>query len=118
MTTFKVCWAKVGGRNPPPAVVHWRSGERPELTQPGHCDRSHRRQQCTNEQSFAVAIQAIPAITTFSTEFVREPSLYRCGYILSGKRMINPSRFGIRTFGSVLASIASFSPISLFDAKM
>ena len=43
---------------------------------------------------------------------------YDASYILSGKRMMNPSRFGIRTFGSVLASIASFSPMSLFDAKM
>ena len=85
---------------------------------PAICNRSHRRQHCTNEQSFTVAIQAIPAITTLSSEIVREPSLYDAGYILSGKRMINPSRFGIRTFGSVFASIASFSPISLFDAKM
>jgi hypothetical protein len=41
---------------------------------PAICDRSHRRQHCTNEQSFAVAIQAIPAITTLSSEIVREPS--------------------------------------------
>ena len=85
---------------------------------PAICDRSHRRQHCTNEQSFAVAIQAIPAITTLSSESRAGAILYDAGYILSGKRMINPSRFGIRTFGSVLASIASFSPISLFDAKM
>ena len=43
---------------------------------------------------------------------------YDAGYILSGKRMMNPSRFGIHTFGNVLASIASFSPMSLFDASM
>jgi hypothetical protein len=39
-------------------------------------------------------------------------------YIASGKRTINPSRFGIFTFGSVCAFIVSFSPISLFSAKM
>ena len=54
---------------------------------------------------------------TFS-KVVRKPSRDDASYILSGKRMMNPSRFGIRTFGSVLASIASFSPMSLFDARM
>ena len=39
-------------------------------------------------------------------------------HIASGKRGINPSRFGIRTLGSVWAFIVSFSPISLFSAKM
>jgi hypothetical protein len=43
---------------------------------------------------------------------------YDAGYILSGKRVMNPSRFGMRTLGKVLASIASFSPMSLFDARM
>ena len=39
-------------------------------------------------------------------------------YIASGKRTMNPSRFGIRTLGSVWAFIVSSSPISLFSAKM
>ena len=38
--------------------------------------------------------------------------------VLSGKRMTKPSRFGIRTFGSVSAFISSFSPMSLFSARM
>src|SRR5215831_2016229 len=41
-----------------------------------------------------------------------------CAYIESGKRTINPSRFGIFTFGSVCAFMVSFSSISLFSAKM
>ena len=43
---------------------------------------------------------------------------WRAAHIASGKRTINPSRFGIRTLGSVWAFIVSFSPISLFSAKM
>src|SRR5262249_61325532 len=39
-------------------------------------------------------------------------------YILSGKRGMNPSRFGILTLGRVCAFISSFSPISLFCARM
>jgi len=38
--------------------------------------------------------------------------------IRSGKRMMNPSRFGIRTLGNVSALSVSFSPMSLFAAKM
>ena len=41
-----------------------------------------------------------------------------CAYIASGKRTINPSRFGICTLGNVCALIVSFSPISLFCAKI
>jgi hypothetical protein len=91
-----------------------------DITPPIQALRARFTRVCAaiDKQLFTVAIQAIPAITTLSSEIVRKPSLYNAGYILSGKRMINPSRFGIRTFGSVFASIASFSPISLFDAKM
>jgi hypothetical protein len=39
-------------------------------------------------------------------------------FIISGKRMMNPSRFGIRTLGNVSALSVSFSPMSLFAAKM
>ena len=39
-------------------------------------------------------------------------------HIAPGNRMINPSRLGIRTLGKVSALIVSFSPISLFWAKM
>ena len=39
-------------------------------------------------------------------------------FIRSGKRMMNPSRFGIRTLGNVSALSVSFSPMSLFAAKM
>ena len=39
-------------------------------------------------------------------------------HIASGKRTINPLRFGICTLGSVCALIVSFSPISLFCARM
>src|SRR5882724_4949611 len=37
---------------------------------------------------------------------------------LSGKRGMKLSRFGMRTFGSVCAFITSFSPISLFCARI
>ena len=37
--------------------------------------------------------------------------------IRSGNRMMNLSRFGIFTFGSVCAFITSFSPISLLSAS-
>jgi hypothetical protein len=39
-------------------------------------------------------------------------------HIASGKRIRNPSRFGILTFGNVCAFIVSFSPISLFKARI
>jgi len=39
-------------------------------------------------------------------------------FIRSGKRIMNPSRFGIRTLGNVSALSVSFSPMSLFAAKM
>jgi len=38
--------------------------------------------------------------------------------VLSGKRTMNPSRFGIRTLGSVWAFIVSFSPMSLLRERM
>jgi hypothetical protein len=37
---------------------------------------------------------------------------------LSGKRIMKPSRFGIRTLGSVWAFIVSFSPMSLLIERM
>ena len=56
-------------------------------------------------------------------DFKRRKSLsqdesFACAYIASGKRTINPSRFGICTLGSVCAFIVSVSPISLFCAKI
>jgi len=39
-------------------------------------------------------------------------------YIFSGKCGMKPSRFGIFTLGRLCASITSFSPISLFSARM
>ena len=38
--------------------------------------------------------------------------------VLSGKRTMNPSRFGIRTLGSVWAFIVSLSPMSLLSERM
>lgn len=46
------------------------------------------------------------------------PRLIAAAHIASGKRTINPLRFGICTLGRVCALIVSFSPISLFCAKM
>ena len=44
----------------------------------------------------------------------------RCpaAHIASGKRTINPSRFGMRTLGNVSAFIVSLSPMSLFSARI
>ena len=42
----------------------------------------------------------------------------RTPHSASGKRTMNPSRFGIFTLGKVSAFIASFSPMSLFWAKI
>ena len=39
-------------------------------------------------------------------------------YSASGKRMMNPSRFGIFTLGKVSAFIVSLSPMSLFSARI
>lgn len=39
-------------------------------------------------------------------------------YCLSGNRIMNPSRFGICTLGSVWAFIVSFSPMRLFSERM
>ena len=44
--------------------------------------------------------------------------LVPAAHMASGKRTINPLRFGICTLGSVCALIVSFSPISLFCARM
>jgi hypothetical protein len=48
----------------------------------------------------------------------RSPTGRRSAHIASGKRTINPSRFGIFTLGKVSAFMVSFSPMSLFCAKM
>ena len=39
-------------------------------------------------------------------------------YIASGKRTMNPSRFGMCTLGNVSAFIVSLSPMSLFSARI
>src|SRR5262249_43579142 len=43
---------------------------------------------------------------------------YLLTYSRSGKRMMKPSRFGIRTLGNVCAFIVSFSPMSLFSERI
>ena len=50
----------------------------------------------------------------------RTPALLRiaAAYSASGKRMMNPSRFGMRTLDNVSAFIVSLSPMSLFSARI
>ena len=54
----------------------------------------------------------------FKRRSLSQDESFACAYIASGKRMINPSRFGICTLGSVCAFTMSFSSISLFCAKI
>src|SRR6202035_3927148 len=50
----------------------------------------------------------------------RGPAFLQIGalYSASGKRMMNPSRFGMRTLDNVSAFIVSLSPMSLFSARI
>ncbi len=57
--------------------------------------------------------------TFTSQQWARSATNLRMGYgILSGNLTMNPSLFGIRTLGSVLAFMTSFSPMILLSARM
>ena len=49
---------------------------------------------------------------------IRSKCRLAAAYKASGKRMMNPSRFGILTLGNVSAFIVSLSPMSLFSARI
>src|SRR5258706_259523 len=58
---------------------------------------------------------ALPGLTR---RFRTSKTTVVSSYILSGKRTMKLSRFGMRTLGSDSAFIVSFSPISLFWARI
>jgi hypothetical protein len=94
------------------------------LPAPSHYEPSHGRScpDCLSHTRIKALDSCTGRVGPFCqtvSEVVRVSNALRsAGYILSGKRIMNPSRFGICTFGNVLASSVSFSPMSLFDARM